>query len=170
MLKRYLEAGQIVNTHGIKGEVRVMPWCDSPEFLTGFEGFYFENGASYKKVKSARVNKTLTLMKFEGVDDVDSAVKLVKKIIYIDREWVKLPKGSYFEQDLLGLSVEDEKTGEVYGVLREVARTGANDIYRVDKDGREYWIPAVKQFIKSVDVPAGKMLISPIKGMFDDAD
>ena len=85
MFKRYLETGQIVNTHGINGEVRVAPWCDSPDFLTKFEGFYFDGGKIYKKVKSARVNNSVALMKFEGIDNINEAVKLVKSIIYIDR-------------------------------------------------------------------------------------
>lgn len=170
MQKRYLEAGQVVNTHGIKGEVRVTPWCDSPEFLTGFEGFYFDDGGSFKKVESIRTNKQVVIIKFEGVNDIDSAVSLVRKIICIDREWVTLPEGSYFEQDLIGLSVEDEATGQAYGILREVGRTGANDIYRVDNGGRQFWIPAVKEIVKSVDLACGKMLVTPIKGLFDDED
>lgn len=168
MKKRYLEAGQIVNTHGIKGEVRVKPWCDSPQFLTQFDGFYFNEGTLYRKVKSVRVNKELVIVKFDGIDDMNSALPLVRNVIYIDREWVTLPEGSYFEQDLLGLSVEDEATGEVYGVLGEIGKTGANDIYRVDCGDRQVWIPAIKQVVKSVDLSAGKMLVTPIKGMFDD--
>lgn len=168
MKKRYLEAGQIVNTHGIKGEVRVKPWCDSPEFLTRFDGFYFNEGALYRKANSIRVHKELVIVKFDGIDDINSAMPLVRNVIYIDREWVDLPEGSYFEQDLIGLSVEDEATGRVYGVLSEVAKTGANDVYRVDCGDRQFWIPAIKQVIKSVDLQAGKMLVTPIKGLFDD--
>jgi 16S rRNA processing protein RimM len=170
MQKRYLEAGQIVSTHGLKGEVNVLPWCNSPEFLKEFEGFYFGEGDSYIKAEEIRVNKTVVIVKFEGTNDINGAMKLIKKVLYIDRKWVSLPEGSYFEQDLLDLSVEDADTGRVYGVLHEVGKTGANDIYRVDDGGREVWIPAVKQFIKSVDIEGGKMLITPIKGMFDDAD
>jgi 16S rRNA processing protein RimM len=170
MQKRYLEAGQIVNTHGLKGEVSVMPWCDSPEFLMDFEGFYFDEGVTFIKAESIRLNKSVVIMKFEGSDEINDAMKLVKKVIYIDREWIDLPEGSYFEQDLLGLSVEDAESGLVYGVLGEVGRTGANDIYRVDNGGSEVWIPAIKDVVKSVDVQGGKMLITPLKGLFDDAD
>lgn len=170
MKKRYLEAGQIVNTHGIKGEVRVKPWCDSPQFLTQFEGFYFNEGETYLKANSIRVHKGLVIVKFDGIDDINSALPLIKSVIYIDRNWVTLPEGSYFEQDLLGLTVEDKETGRVYGVLSEVAKTGANDIYRVDCGGRQVWIPAIKQVVKSVDLSAGKMLVTPIKGLFDDED
>jgi 16S rRNA processing protein RimM len=170
MFRRYLEAGQIVNTHGIKGEVNVLPWCDSPEFLTRFEGFFFGDGVSFKKVESARINKNVVIMRFEGVGDIDGAIKLVKSVLYIDREWVSLPKGSYFEQDLIDLRVEDANTGRIYGVLREVGRTGANDIYRVDDGVRKVWIPAVKEIVRTVDIEGGRMLITPIKGLFDDED
>lgn len=170
MKKRYLEAGQIVNTHGLKGEVRVMPWCDEPDFLADFDGFYFDNGAVFQKVESVRVNKSVVLIKFEGVNEINDAMKLIRKVIYIDRDWVELPEGSYFEQDLLGLSVEDAETGHVYGVLGEVGRTGANDIYRVDDGKNQVWIPAIKDVVKSVDIAGGKMLITPLKGLFDDAD
>ena len=170
MQKRYLEAGQIVNTHGLCGEVNVMPWCNTPEFLQQFEGFYFGEGESYRKAESIRINKTIAMIKFEGSDDIDGAMKLVRKVLYIDREWVSLPQGCYFEQDLLGLRVEDAKTGQLYGTLAEVQWTGASDIYRVDSGEKQFWVPAVGEFIHSIDLENGLLLVTPIKGMFDDAD
>ncbi|CDZ24444.1 16S rRNA processing protein RimM [[Clostridium] cellulosi] len=168
MLKRFLETGQIVGTHGLKGEVRVNPWCDSPDFLKGFTGFYLDNGKTFIKANSIRIHRSIALIKFEGIDDIDEAAKLIKKVIYIDREWVKLPEGSYFEQDLLGLKVVDAETQKVYGTLGEVSKTGANDIYRIDSDGRKTWIPAIKDVVKSVDIENGIMFITPLKGLFDD--
>lgn len=170
MLKHFLETGKIVNTHGLKGEVRVQPWCDSPAFLKKFESFYLDEGKTILKAASVRVANEMVIMKFDGIDDINAAMPIINKVIYIDREWVELPEGSYFEQDLIGLTVEDAETGEVYGKLAEVGHTGANDIYRVDKDGREVWIPAIKQIICSIDLDAEKMLITPLKGLFDDED
>ena len=170
MQKRYLEAGQIVNTHGLKGEVSVKPWCNTSDFLQLFDGFYFGEGDNYRKAESVRTNKTMAIVKFEGTDDIDAAMKLINKVIYIDREWVDLPKGCYFEQDLLGLTVEDAQTGQIYGKLREVQGTGANDIYRVDDGKKQVWIPAVPEFIDAINLENGKILVRPIKGMFDDAD
>lgn len=170
MLKRFLETGQIVGTHGLNGEVRVNPWCDSPDFLKGFKGFYFDAGKTFVKAKSIRVHKSIAIIKFEGTDNIDDASKLINKVIYIDRGWVKLPEGSYFEQDLLGLKVVDADTQKVYGTLVEVSKTGANDIYRVDSDGHKTWIPAIKDVVKSVDIENGIMLITPLKGLFDDED
>jgi 16S rRNA processing protein RimM len=169
MQKKYIEVGKIVNTHGIKGEVKINPWCDSPKFLKKFDGFFLTgDGKDFHKAESLRVTNETVTVKFEGIDNVESASSLRNKIVYIDRDWVELPKGSFFEQDIIGLSVKDAESGEVYGTVGEVAKTGANDIYRVDKDGREYWIPAVKQIVKSIDTESGIMLVTPIKGLFDD--
>lgn len=171
MLKRYLEAGQIVSTHGLNGEVRVMPWCDSPEFLTGFDTFYRSDGQNTLNVRSARIQKNLVLMRFEGVDDIDAAMKLLKTVLYIDRHDVELPEGSYFEQDMIGLQVLDYETGACYGTLTEVSQTGANDVYTVKRpEGDEVLIPAIRDVIRSVDPEGGRMLITPLKGLFEDED
>ena len=171
MLKRYLEAGRIVGTHGLLGEVKVTPWCDSPEFLLQFKSLYFDEGALERRVASARVHKTLVLIRFEGIDSIDGAMKLIKKVIYIDRELVKLPEGNYFEQDLIGLRVEDEKSGRVYGRLSAVYYTGANDVYAVQPEtGAEVLIPAIPDVIRRVEPEAGRMLITPLRGLFEDED
>jgi 16S rRNA processing protein RimM len=171
MLKKFLEAGQIVSTHGINGEVRVMPWCDSPEFLAQFDRLYFKQGAESRVVELARPHKSLLLVKFEGVDGIDEAMKLLKSIIYIDRDEVELPEGSYFEQDIIGLEVIDAQTGKSYGRLSSVGRTGANDVYGVRAEGgAEVLIPAIKDVISAVDIEGGRMLITPLKGLFEDED
>jgi 16S rRNA processing protein RimM len=174
MYKKFLEAGQIVSNHGIKGEVRVNPWCDSPEFLTGFDKFYFKEGAEVRAVEGVRTNKNLALVKFVGVDDITEAIKLIKSIIYIDRSEITLPEGTYFEQDLMGLAVIDASTGKNYGVISSVLHTGANDVYGVTpqrdtpQGAGEVLIPAIKDVISSIDMEGGRMLITPLKGLFED--
>jgi 16S rRNA processing protein RimM len=171
MLKRYLEAGKIVSTQGICGEVRVFPWCDSVDFLTQFKKLYFKNGSEHKNVENIRAHKSLAVVKFSGVDDVKAAAELVGSVVFIDREDVSLPEGSFFEQDIIGLAVIDADTGELYGSLSEVLRTGANDVYAVARPGGgQALIPGVAPFIKKIDPQAGRILIKPIKGMFDDED
>ncbi|MDR3552991.1 MAG: ribosome maturation factor RimM [Clostridia bacterium] len=172
MAKRFLEAGQIVSTQGLEGLVRIRPWCDSPEFMLQFEGFYFDDeGGGYRKVAGSRAQKGLFVAGFEGVDGIDAAAALVRRILYFDRECVTLPEGSYFEQDLIGLEIADASTGLIYGTLSEVGRAPCNDYYTVAcPDGREVLIPAVKAVVKGVDLGLGKMLITPLKGMFDHAD
>ena len=172
-MKQYLETGRVVSTHGLRGEVCVEPWCNSPEFFTQFDRLYFDRGAVCRRIASARVHKNVVIVHFEGFEDIDAAMGLVRCIVYIDREQVRLPEGSYFDQDLIGLRVLDADTGRVYGTLTSVGRTGANDIYGVTADGDnmpEILIPAIREVVRSVDLSEGVMRITPLKGLFDDAD
>ncbi len=159
-------------TQGLRGEVRVQPWCDGPDFLLQFDGFFFDGeGKSYRKVAAGRVYKHMAVLKFEGAETVEDAMALLHRVLYIDRDTVELPEGSYFEQDLIGLSVVDAADGHVYGKLTEVLRTGANDVYTItDGVGKEVLIPAIPDVVRAVDVDAGVMHITPLKGLFDDAD
>lgn len=171
MLKRYLETGKIVSTHGLEGELRVQPWCDTPQFLTQFQGFYFSpDGGGFRRAK-VRVQKNMALMRLEGVDDINAATALIGRVLYIDRQDVSLPEGCFFEQDLLGLEVTDADTGLVYGRLREVGHVASNDYYTVAcPDGREVLIPAIREVVRGIDPAGGRMLITPLKGLFDDED
>lgn len=171
MRKKYLEAGKIVGTHGLRGELRVKPWCDSAEFLTRFSTLYLDGGETPVRVLSARAHKNLVLMVLEGVDSVEKADRLRGKVLYLDRGDVALPPGIYFMQDLIGLDVYDADTFIYYGSLTEVMRTGANDVYQItSQDHKNRLIPAVPEFIREIDLEKGKMLIRPVKGIFDDAD
>ena len=165
--KRYLEAGQVVGTHGIRGELRVQPWCDSPEVLASLKTLYFDEGRTPLRVKS-RPHKNVTLVQLEGVDTVQDAAALRGRILYLDRGDLKLPEGRYFIQDLIGLSVVDADTGETYGTLSEVSPTGANDVYHVDRGDGEVLVPAIADVVVDTDLDAGVMRIRPIKGLFDD--
>ena len=111
MKNRFLEAGQIVNTHGIQGEVKIVPWCDSPEFLCDFNTLYIDEKPV--KVRSARIHKGNVLAFLEGVDDVNAAMRLKGKTVFIDRTGVELPDGRHFLADLMGLEVRDAETGEI---------------------------------------------------------
>lgn len=171
MQKKYLEAGKIVGTHGVKGELRVQPWCDSAEFLMRFSTLYLNGGAAPVRVLSSRPHKELLLMTLAGVDSVEQADTYRNKILYLNREDVMLPAGRYFMQDLIGLDVYDADTFLYYGALSRVMRTGANDVYQITaQDHRNYLIPAVPEFIREIDLEKGKMMIRPIKGIFDDED
>ena len=170
MRKEYLEVGQIVTTHGIKGEVRLNPCCD-PDDLKAAKHLYFDGGAKCFDVERARPHKNVYVIKLAGIDMPDEAVKLRGRTAYMSRGEIPLPEGSYFIQDVIGLSVVDADSKVRYGELSDVAQTGANDIYCVKRDdGSEVWIPAIKQVIVSTDVDAGVMLVRPLKGLFDDED
>lgn len=171
MLTQYLEAGKIVGTHGVKGEMRVEPWSDSAESLTAIKYFYLDKGAKKYRVVSARVHKTLLLLTLEGIDTIEQADPLRGKILYLDRSDIKLEEGRYFIQDLIGMDVYDADNFVYYGKLTEVLRTGANDVYQITSESRkDYLIPAIPLVISNVNITESKMLIRPIRGIFEDED
>lgn len=171
MKKQYLDSGKIVGTHGIKGEVRIDPWCDSPEFLCMFKKLYLdEKGQTFIEVKS-RPHKNITLAKIKGVDTIEDAEKLRGKIVYINRNDIRLEEGVNFVQDLIGLEVRDADNDMVYGKISDVIRTGANDVYEItDSDGKKYLAPVIDEVIIETDIDNGFVLIRPMKGIFDDED
>ena len=168
-MKKYLEIGKIVTTHGIKGEVKVQPWCDSPEFLAGFDTLYFKKGEEKITVLGAKIVKNMCVLKLSGVDTIEAALVLRGKILYMDRDDAELSEGCYFIQDLIGLEVVDAQSGRIYGNLDDVFETGANDVYAVKSEsGKVYYIPAIPQVIEKTDLENGKMYITPMEGLIDD--
>ena len=127
--KPFLEAGQIVGTHGVRGEVRVQPWCDSPEVFASLKTLYWDAAGTQPVRVKSRVHKNLALAKIEGVDTVQDAALLRGRILYLDRRDLDLGD-RYFIQDLVGLAVVDAESGTVYGELTDVSNNGANDTYR----------------------------------------
>ncbi len=169
MKKQFLESGKIVGTHGIKGEVRIDPWCDSPEFLCAFKKLYLDDkGDTFLEVGS-RPHKNIVLSKIRGVDTIEQAERLRGKVVYIDRSDISLGEGVNFVQDLIGLDVIDSESGISYGKISDVLRTGANDVYEITAaDGAKYLAPVIDEVIISKNIDEGFVLIRPMKGIFDD--
>ncbi len=171
MLKKYLETGKIVGTHGIKGMVRVQNWSDSGEFLTAFKSFYLDsNGNEKLTATKIQPHGNVVIMAFKGVDTIEAAEKLRNKVIYIDRKDIKLPEGRYFIDDIIGCEVFDADSGVKYGVLSDVSETGANDVWHIKAGDKEYLLPAIDGVIDFADPENGKITIRPMKGIFDDED
>ena len=160
-MKEFLDCGQIVNTHGIRGEVRIVPWADSPDFLCGFDRLYVD-GAE-KKVRSSRVHKGSVIAKIDGVDTVEAAMVLKGRTVQIRREDAKLPEGAFFLADIIGLDVVDED-GRKLGVLKEVLSPSVQQIYVVEGE-REIMIPAVPEFILETNIGGGYVKVRLIEGM-----
>lgn len=160
MRQKFLEAGEIVNTHGIKGEIKILPWCDGPEFLKAFKTLYID-GKSYK-VEASRVHKTMLLCKLQGIDDVSVAQTYKGKTVKIDRDSAPIAEGRVFIADLIGLPVFAE--GEEIGKLTDVLTGPANDVYIV-KGEKEYMIPAVSEFLEDVNVDGGYIKVKLLEGM-----
>lgn len=166
--KPYLEAGQIVGTHGVHGEVRVQPWCDSAEQFAQFKKLYWDaQGARAVKVK-ARSHPPMALAKIDGVDTVEAAAALRGRMLYVDRRDIRLPAGYHFVQDLIGLRVVDADTGEEYGTLTDVSQTGANAVYHMRTPKGEVLIPAIPSVVIEIDTGADVLRLRPMKGLFDD--
>ncbi len=166
--KQYLECGKIVNTHGIKGAVKLESWCDYPETLSDLEYIYFKINGEFeeKRILSASVFKRHVIAYIEGINDIDAASALKETVIYADRDDIPLEEGDYFITDLIGLPVIDADSGVEYGEVSEVFNTGASDIYTVKTADGERMIPAVPEFIIEIDLERG-IFVRPIEGMFD---
>lgn len=171
MILKFLEIGQIVGTHGVNGEMRVQPWCDSPDFFKGFKTLYFDkDGQKEIKVISSRPHVNMVLLKLDGIDTVEEAMAMRNKILFVKREDAKIEKGSYFIQELIGCKVFDADSNKEYGILSDVSQTGANDVWHIKLADKEYLIPAIPDVVISTDVENDIIKIRPLKGIFEDED
>lgn len=165
--KNLIETGKIVNTHGIKGEVKIQPWCDYPDILLDLDYFYLDNGEKLV-VEYSKAHKGSILVKFKEISDINIAQKLKNEIIYIERDALSLDEGEYFVKDIIGISVYDSGSGIYYGKISDVMKTGANDIYEITSDdGVIRLVPAIKDVIISVDIDKSRMIIRPLEGLFE---
>ena len=158
MKKEYLEAGKIVTTHGIRGEVKIMPYTDTPELLAEFDRLFIGKNKDELIIERSRVFKNMVIAKIEGVDTPEAAEKLRNKLLYMHRDDLELDDDTYFIQDLIGIEVRDADSGKVYGTISDVMQTGANDVYVIKGLDREYLVPAIDENI---------MTIRPLDGLFD---
>lgn len=169
-MKKYLEAGKIVGTHGVRGMLRIQPWCDTPDFLCAFKKIYINNGDAELCVLRSQPHGNVVIASIKGVDTIEAAERLRGNIVYINRDDVKLPKGSYFVDDIIGCEVYNIENGEHIGTVTDVSPTGANDVWHIKRNGREYLIPKIDDIVKTVDTSASRIEISVMKGLLDDED
>ena len=165
MKNKYLDAGKIVNTHGIRGELKIYPLCDGPDFLLEFDRFFIDGNEI--EVVSSRVHKNVTLMRLKGIDHIDQAEAMVGKVLQIDCDDIELAEGQYFIEDLIGMRVVDADSGKEYGKLKSVIQTGANDVYEVQGD-KLYLVPKIDDVVLNTDLESGIITIRPLKGLFDN--
>ncbi len=167
MKKQYLEAGKIVTSHGIRGEVKIMPYTDVPELLCEFDRLFIGKEHREINIERSRVFKNTVIAKLEGIDTPEAAEKLRNKILYMHRDDLELDDDTYFIQDLIGMEVRDADSGQVYGRLDDVMQTGANDVYVIKGEDKEYLVPAIADVIVSTDLENDVMTIRPLEGLFD---
>ena len=159
----FIEAGEIVNTHGVRGEVKMLPWLDSPEDMRGFTRCRI-GGKDYA-ITACRVQNTCDLLKLEGVDTMEAAQALRGKTVTLYRE--DMDEDVIFAGDLIGMEVFSQ--AERIGELTQVLDYPGNQVYVV-KGEREYLVPAVKEFILSTDLDGNRMEVKLLEGMETDAD
>ena len=163
MKLQFVEAGEIVTTHGVKGEMKVLPWLDSPEDLCDFDRCRVD-GKDYT-IESCRVQKTCNLVKLSGIDTMEAAQSMRGKQIELYRE--DIDDEVIFAAELIGMEVCCE--GKMIGKIRDVLDYPGNSVYIV-KGEYEYMIPAVKEFILSTDMQKNEMQVRIIEGMRNDED
>ncbi|MEG2420107.1 MAG: ribosome maturation factor RimM [Oscillospiraceae bacterium] len=163
MKNDFLEAGQIVNTHGISGEVKILSWCDSPEVLCGFKTIYIDQKPV--NVKSCRPCKGSVLAKLDGIDDINAAMCLKGKTVLVTRDSVPLPAGRHFLSDLIGLEARDANSGAVLGTLTDILSPSAQLVYVITDGEQEHLVPAVEAFIAETNTDEGFIRINLIEGL-----
>lgn len=159
----FIEAGEIVNTHGVRGEIKMLPWLDSPEDMCGFTRCRI-GGKDYA-ITACRVQNTCDLLRLEGVDTMEAAQALRGKTVTLYRE--DMEEDVIFAGDLIGMEVFSQ--AERIGELTQVLDYPGNQVYVV-KGEKEYMLPAVKEFILSTDLDGNRMEVKLLEGMETDAD
>ncbi len=167
MKKSMLELGKVVNTHGIRGELKIQPWCDTPELFFDLDYFYID-GKRYELQKT-RIHKNCIIAAVEGVASMNEAELLKNQVITIEREALgELPEGAYYIADLEGLKVRTED-GRTLGIIDEVIKTGSNDVYvlKNTESGKPVLIPVIDDVVKEVNIDGGYVLVELLKGLVD---
>ena len=169
-MEKYLEIGQIVNTFGIKGQVKIVPFTDDITRYDELKEIYVEKKNELKLIQIEQVNykKNMVILKLKGIETVEEAEKLRNCYLKIDRKDAKkLPKDTYFIVDLLGLDVYTDE-GKLLGKVDDIYNAGSSDIYVIkDELGKQILLPAIKDVLKEVDLENQKIIVHLIKGLVD---
>lgn len=172
MKQEYIECGKFVGTHGVRGTLRVQPWCDTPDFLCQFKKLYIKNNNKFEilKVKTSKPHANVVLMDIDGITSIELAETLRNKVIFVSRNDFKLEDGAYLICDLMGCTVYDYNDNRTLGKITDVFKTGANDVWQIENNGKDYLIPVIADVVKVVDTDNAKIIISPLPGIFDEPE
>ena len=167
-MTKYLEIGQIVNTFGIKGMVKVKPFTDNIERFSNLEKIYIKNksGQTEYKIQEVKYHKNMVLIKFEGIENPEQADLLRNSYLIVDRETEEpLEAGRYYIVDMIGLDVFTDDN-EYLGKLEDIYNTGSNGIYVVKNElGKQVLLPAIEDVIKNIDMDNKKVIVHLIPGL-----
>ena len=167
-MTKYLEIGQIVNTFGIKGMVKVKPFTDNIERFDELEKVYIENkkGKKEYEIEEVKYHKNMVLIKFKGIENPEDANLLRESYLLVDRANEKpLEEGTYYIVDMIGLDVYTDEN-ELLGKLEDIFNTGSNDIYVVKNElGKQILLPAIDEVLKEIDMDNKKVVVHLIPGL-----
>ena len=167
MRDNLIEIGRIVNTHGIRGEVKVQPWCDDPYIFDELE-YLIIDGREYEIIKN-RLHKNCQIIQLDGITSMNDAELMRNKIVKVERDALELPEGRYFVTDIEGLTVREEN-GRVLGVVDEVIKTGSNDVYSLKDtfNHKPILIPVIDGVIIETNIDEGYITVRLMKGLIDE--
>ncbi len=165
-----LEVGKIVNTHGLRGEVKVVPWTDYPEQFEDIEYAYVKTKDDYERLTlcGVKYQKGNIIVRFREITDINDAEKYKNRVLYAERDMLgELPDGVYYIADLIGLTVVTDDGREI-GKISDVINTGASDIYEVKREGmKNLLIPVTDETVLDVDIDGGSVTVHLIDGLED---
>ena len=171
MPQRYLETGRILTTHGVRGEVKIEPWADSPDFFRRLKRLYLRAPGPERELEIERVRTAgaFVLCKFRGFDTPEQAAVLRGRTVFFDRGDVVLPEGRFFLSDAVGMSVLDAENGALLGRVTGVTDTGAQTLFEaVTPSGVRFLVPCVPAFIERADTERGELRIHNMPGLIGD--
>ena len=168
-MKQYLEIGKLINTHGIRGEMKLELWCDDIEYVKQFKTLYLDdNGAESLTLLSTRPQKNHAIVKFAEITSIDDAEKLKNSIVFGNRDDAEIDEDANYIQDLIGCSVVHAESNEEYGKVADVVNYGASDILDVVNDKKHSYIPVIPDIVQGIDTENELIKIIPMKGLFDE--
>ncbi len=165
-----LEVGKIINTHGLKGEVKIVTWTDSPDVFENLEYVIIKSkkGDITLTIKGVKYQKNNIIVKFRELERIEDAEPLKNSVLYAPREMLgELPDGVYYIADLIGLEVFDDE-GQKIGIIADVFSTGANDVYDIKREGQKnLLLPVIDDVVLDVDIEGGKVTVHIMEGLLD---
>lgn len=168
-MKQYLEIGKINNTHSLRGEVKMLMWCDGIDYIKQLKTVYLDDeGKKPLNLVSARQQKNVAILKFAEITNIDSAEELKNKVLYCNRDDAVIDDDAHYLADIIGCAVVDVDTNEKYGKIVDVLNYGASDIYDVELNGKHTLIPAIDDVVVEIDTENQTVRIKPMKGLFDE--
>lgn len=166
----FLEVGKIINTHGLRGDVKIVTWTDYPEDFEEIDKVYIrrKTGDEVLTITNVKYQKNNIIVKFKEIADINEAEKYKNLVLHADREDLpQLEEGAHYIADLIGLNIVDEE-GELIGELVDVFNTGANDIYDVKrKSKKNLLLPVIDEVVKNIDLENKKITVHVMEGLDD---